>query len=164
MSIDSGTNPIWNVMLALTVLAGGTACFIALKRGDFFPSVYNKHDFHNNSTLESKHNEAVQNGAADTLVQKEQTVQKNLSLAGQPSQFVLVAGSFVSNERASHFRESIAQQFPKSEVVPFIRSNKQFYHVLIGRAENKETILDMQKKMTGLGFNDCWFYQLKDSL
>ena len=77
--------------------------------------------------------------------------------------FVLVAGSFLSEERANHFRESLAQQFPKSEVVPFLRDNKQFYHVLIGKAKNREGILAMQKEMADNGFKDCWFYRMKDS-
>ncbi len=163
MNNAPSANPIWNVMLALTVLAGGAACFIALKRTDFFPSVYGKHDAHNSSALESKHDVAEQSDSADTTVVKEQADKKN-PLAVHPTQFVLVAGSFVSNERANHFRQGLAQQFPKSEVVPFMRNSKQFYHVLIGRAENKAAILDMKKKIAGLGLNDCWFYEMKDSL
>ena len=164
MNNPSGTNPIWNVLLALTILSGAAACFIALKRGDFFPSVYSRHEVQNHSTLANKHHEAEQRIAADSIEEREPTGQKKVSITAPPSQFVLVAGSFLSDERAIHFRKSLAQKFPKTEVIPIMRGNKQFYHVLIGRTENRNAILELQKKMYGQGFNDCWFYEMKDSL
>ena len=163
MNQAPGTSPIWNIMLAVTILAGGAACFIAVKREDFFPSEYSKHEPHNDSTQEVKHNGTAHTIAKESIVEKEKVVQEDTSLTDNDAQFVLVAGSFLSEERANHFRESLAQQFPKSEVVHFLRDKKQFYHVLIGKAKNREGIMAMQKEMAYNGFKDCWFYRMKDS-
>ena len=164
MNQAPGTSPIWNVMLALTVLAGGAACFIALKREDFFPSEYSKHEINIDSTLERKHTETAHPNVEESMAEKEKIVHEDASITANAAHYVLVAGSFLSDERANRFRESLATQFPKSEVVPFMRDNKQFYHVLIGRAENREAILEMQKEISGNGFKGSWFYQMKDSL
>jgi cell division protein FtsN len=163
MNQTPGTSPIWNVMLAVTILAGGVACFMAVKREDFFPSEYSKHEPHNDSTQEVKHNGTAHTIEKESIVEKEKVVHEDTSVTDNGAQFVLVAGSFLSEERANHFRESFAAKFPKSEVVPFLRDNKQFYHVLVGRAKSREAILDMQREISANGFKDCWFYQIKDS-
>ena len=80
MNQAPGTSPIWNIMLAVTILAGGAACFIAVKREDFFPSEYSKHEPHNDSTQEVKHNGTAHTIAKESIVEKEKVVQEDTSL------------------------------------------------------------------------------------
>jgi cell division septation protein DedD len=162
----TGENNVWfAAMIALTIVAGGAACFMVIKKDEFFPSQYQSahhgsegtvDEHHQTKERDTTHSEAHGQAAEKIDEKNVEPHQENVA------QYVLVVGSFSSNERANEFLARVATTYPDCHLISTERDGKKLFRVIAGKPNSRERIINLKNEMATKGFADGWIYEVKD--
>jgi cell division protein FtsN len=156
---------LWNALVILTIMIGGTAAILIAGKEQYFPSLYAAHQEHTVSE------DSSQTHAAEALAEVPHEIKRDTVIAGvteltQPRQigegeYVLVAGSFLSEQYASNFRESLHLKFGNSspEIIPVLQSNTTYYRVIVLHSGNRSEVRELQDQLAQAGHEQSWIYK-----
>ena len=156
---------LWNALVILTIIVGVTAAILIVHKDKYFPSLYAAHQEHSVREDSSQ----IHTGAnlADAIHQAERdTVPVNISeppkqLAIGAGEYILVAGSFLSEQYASSFRETLHQELGNSapEIIPVLQSNTTYYRVVVRHSGNRSEVKEFQGQLSQAGHAQSWIYK-----
>jgi hypothetical protein len=163
--IDNPT--LWKLLLVLTVVIGITVTVLVLDREHYFPTLYASHgdtvSTHRDSVA---HEEAVvQESLAAERVEEVKKEEPILATEILPSEvpagnYVLVAGSFLSEDYARKFQSALKEKISEvqPEVVAVTVDSVTYYRVVALRS-TKETVSSVKSMLENAGFTQLWVYQ-----
>jgi cell division protein FtsN len=156
---------LWNALVILTIMIGGTAAILIVGKEQYFPSLYAMHHEYVVSEDSSQHftdeilAEAPRQIEQDTLI-------GNVTETAQPltigeGEYVLVAGSFLSEHYASNFRATLHQKLGNSspEIIQVSQSNATYFRVVVLHSGNRSEVRESQHLLTQAGHGQSWIYK-----
>jgi hypothetical protein len=161
-------NPsLWKLLVVMTVIIGITVTVLVLDKEQYFPSLYaartegvEKHgdSLAHETTHETQpvENEAVEAEPVEATKQPEGVATNEVL----PGDYVLVAGSFLSEDYARKFQSSLEQKVSslQPEVITITIDTATYYRVVAVQS-TKETVSDLQASMESAGFKQSWVYR-----
>ena len=162
-SSKSRTLPI---LLLATVLTGALVAYLTVKKERYFPHLYSHHPeagHEENVKLEeeeahSSHSlDSVESAAHKNEITETKPVQADHSLLSG-SQFLLIAGSFQSEENA----ESLKQRLDNSglnispEIITATVDGRMYYRIVVYRSGDYHELSKLAASLSNEGFRDCW--------
>lgn len=161
-------NPsLWKLLLVLTIVIGITVTVLVLDKEHYFPTLYASHSdsvsTHTDSVAHaetSAHETPVSESVEE--VKKEETVltTKVLPSEAPAGNYVLVAGSFLSESYARKFQSTLQEKISEvqPEVVTVTVDSATYYRVVALRS-TKETVSSVKSILENAGFTQSWVYE-----
>jgi hypothetical protein len=159
-------NPsLWKLLLVLTVVIGITVTVLVLDKEHYFPTLYASHgdtvSTHTDSVVHEE-TSAHETPASESVEEvKEETLPTEVLPSEVPAgNYVLVAGSFLSEDYARKFQSILLEKI--SEVQPEVVAvtvDSAIYYRVVALRSTKETVSSVQSMLQNAGFTQSWVYQ-----
>jgi hypothetical protein len=162
-------NPsLWKLLLVLTAVIGITVTVLVLDKEHYFPTLYASHgDLAGTPHPDSMANEEtsaheIPSSERVEEVKKEETILPPEVLPSEvpAGNYVLVAGSFLSEDYARKFQSTLQEKISEvqPEVVTVTVDSATYYRVVALRS-TKETVSSMKGMLENAGFTQSWVYE-----
>lgn len=161
-------NPsLWKLLLVLTIVIGITVTVLVLDKEHYFPTLYATHGDSVSTHADSVAHEEIsahETPASESVeeVKKEETVltAKVLPSEAPAGNYVLVAGSFLSESYARKFQSILQEKISEvqPEVVAVTVDSATYYRVVALRS-TKETVSSVKSILENAGFTQSWVYE-----
>jgi cell division protein FtsN len=164
-------NPfLWNALVIITVVVGGIATVMIVKREKFFPTLYGSHQ----TTHVEVDSADIKSEPVTTEPEVSKTETQQAATESQPElpsiqgganggsgEYVLVAGSFLTQQYAEIFQGRIRDQVPGAspELRPLSIDGSTYYRVVVQHSASWQQIAAFKNKLTGEGFSAHWVYR-----
>jgi hypothetical protein len=160
-------NPsLWKLLLVLTVVIGITVTVLVLDKEHYFPTLYANHGDTVSTHTDSVVHEEIsvhETPASESVeeVKKEETLPTEVLPPEVPAgNYVLVAGSFLSEDYARKFQSTLQEKI--SEVQPEVVTvtvDSAIYYRVVALRSTKETVSSVKSMLENAGFTQSWVYQ-----
>ncbi|GHM98966.1 hypothetical protein WSM22_04560 [Cytophagales bacterium WSM2-2] len=170
--MDNNPNPNrgyknWNVLLVLTFVLAIVVTVLVVSRPSHYMSA-DKQGHKPEAAKEPAHQEPAKE--EPKTEQKEEAkktepqskVERKVDIASSPNgKYTLVAGSFLSEERAKKFQDLIKTGFNEATpaVLPVKLNDTIYYRVIVSRMDDMQRITLLKEQLTGAGYGGCWIYE-----
>jgi hypothetical protein len=160
-------NPsLWKLLLVLTIVIGITVTVLVLDKEHYFPTLYASHgdavSTHADSVVHEE-TSAHETPASESVkeVKKEETLPEAVLPSEAPAgNYILVAGSFLSEDYARKFQSTLQEKI--SEVQPEVVTvtvDSAIYYRVVALRSTKETVSSVKSMLENAGFTQSWVYQ-----
>lgn len=154
--MTSSDNPfLWNSLVVLTIFAGASVTLLTLNKEQYFPRLYERHAsevaHQDHGTTEHKPDAAAPLQAHhDTLTS---VTDKHQPEALNDGKYVLIAGSFRSEEYARSYQLALNENLPElhPEIVPHTYDETTYYRVVVLRSQDWSNVAALRKQLTVAG-------------
>jgi hypothetical protein len=168
--VSTKKNPfLWNALVILTIAVGGTAAVLVAGKEKYFPSLYGHRHAAVHAVRDSVvvHDDTVSTAVRESGSEiEEQTATESVTAmrmgeAPGSGEYVLVAGSFLTQQYAEMFQNRIREQvegvFP--ELLPLTIEGSTYYRVVVQHSGSWQPISDLKNKLIAEGFSAPWVYR-----
>lgn len=156
--------------MIITVVVGGIATVMIWKREKFFPTLYGQHQAaHEEADSVDVPIDTVNMEPEVSTMQTQQAVSEPQPYGAATQtgggagsgEYVLVAGSFLTQQYAETFQGRIRDQVPGAspELRPLSIDGSTYYRVVVQHSASWQQIADLKDKLTGEGFSAHWVYR-----
>jgi SPOR domain len=159
----TGENNVWfAIMISLTIMVGGVACFMVVKREEFFPSQYR--DTHHNAEEGMEEVNQMQEGENENHIEPHvqsavEDKKGNLNIE-HVTKYALVVGSFSSVEGANTFLEGLGALCPDCQLMTTERDGIKLFRVIAGKPSSRDEIISLKRELSEKGLMDCWVFKV----